>query len=52
MLLDDKIFFNPGDLVILKHNITNRPIMYVVGKVVQTIKKGTTLESIFKGIRC
>ena len=30
-MLEDKIFFNPGDLVILRHPIPNRPAMYVVG---------------------
>lgn len=52
MMLEDKIFFNPGDLVILRHPIPNRPAMYVVGRVMQTIKKGANLESLFKGIRC
>lgn len=52
MMLEDKIFFNPGDLVILRHPIPNRPTMYVVGRVMQTIKKGANLESLFKGIRC
>lgn len=52
MMLEDKIFFNPGDLVILRHPIPNRPVMYVVGRVMQTIKKGAKLESLFKGIRC
>lgn len=36
---DEKIFLMPGDLVSLKQNIPNKPIMMVVKKKTMTIKE-------------
>lgn len=48
----EKVFFNPGDLVILKQDIPNKPVMYVVEKVTTSYKKDGITNTIFKGIRC
>lgn len=49
----EKVYFTPGSIVTLKHNIPNTPVMYVVEKVNQYIKdnKGN-VDTLFKGIRC
>lgn len=38
-----KELFYPGDIVQIKHNITNKPIMWVVGKQVSNDSKNTLL---------
>lgn len=56
--LEEKVFFCPGDLVKLKHNLINNiPIMYVVKKETRFIKAESENDSAFKdehfiGIRC
>ena len=55
MINDDKIFFNPGDIVKVKHDkLENVPEMYVVEKVTRTIlnKYDNSKETIFIGIKC
>jgi len=54
MTIDEKIYFNPGDLVTVRHEaLENRPIMYVLEKITRNIttKDGNT-DSVFVGIRC
>lgn len=50
----DKIFFTAGDLVQVKHNLSNRPTMLVKGKETKTIRDLDTKtgDTFFKGIRC
>lgn len=38
--MEDKIFFNPGDIVRLNKEIPNAPVMYVVGKKTMMIRPG------------
>jgi len=38
MMDNDKIYFQPGDLVTLKKDIPNKPIMIVVKKVTSVFK--------------
>ena len=53
VLSAEKVFYNPGDLVILKHELDNKPIMYVVEKVTRSmINKEKEKETIFLGIKC
>lgn len=53
MIINEKVFYNPGDLVKVKHNLENVPIMYVVEKVTRTyIHTDKTKDSIFIGIKC
>ena len=46
---DDKIFYKPGDLVTLKQDIPNKPIMIVVRKESAIYKN---MDASFKGMRC
>lgn len=49
-MIDDKIYFTPGQLVILKHNLPNKPVMMVVRKETSIFKN--TGDNILRGIRC
>lgn len=52
---NDKIYFLPGDLVTLKQELPNKPIMLVVKKETLTFrpdKDKEEKEDFFKGIRC
>lgn len=52
---NDKIYFLPGDLVTLKQDIPNKPVMLVVKKETLTFrpnKDSEEKEDFFKGIRC
>ena len=52
-LFEDKVYYNPGDLVTIKHDLPNKPVMMVVEKITRNIinKSGNT-ESTFIGIKC
>ena len=50
---DDKVFFSPGDLVMIKHDIINRPVMFVSEKMSRsTMNKEGDTNTIFLGMRC
>lgn len=52
---DTNIYFNPGDVVILKQDIPNKPVMIVVKKETSLFKHDRRLDDkrpILKGIRC
>lgn len=51
---ENKVFFNPGDTVTIKHNIENKPEMFVVEKVVRSMvnKETQEMENVFLGIKC
>lgn len=52
---NDKIYFLPGDLVTLKQDMPNKPVMLVVKKETLTFrpnKDNEEKEDFFKGIRC
>lgn len=50
---DSKLFYKPGDIVILKHEeIVNRVPMYIVEKVTRQFKKEEIVENAFVGFRC
>lgn len=54
-MTEEKIYFMPGDVVTLKQDIPNKPIMIVVKKETMTIRykdTSNTTEDYFKGIRC
>lgn len=55
-LEEDKVYFNAGDVVQLKQNIPNKPVMIVVKKETSLFKHDSKrLEDkrpILKGIRC
>lgn len=47
-------FFSPGDLVTVKHNVPNKPVMWAVEKSSRTVKNSETglYETMFLGIKC
>lgn len=57
--MEEKVYFMPGDIVTLKQDIPNKPVMYVVGKKTAVFKsksspfeEGETREEFLKGIIC
>ena len=48
--MEDKIFFYPGDLVTLKQDLPNKPVMLVIKKETTIFKHAE--ENILKGIKC
>lgn len=50
---DERVYFTPGDVVIVRHDqLDNRPVMYVVEKISRSIvNKDGDRESVFMGIR-
>ncbi len=55
MINDDRIFYNPGEIVKVRHDkLANIPIMYVVEKVTRTFSNKTEKpnETAFLGIKC
>lgn len=53
----EKVFFQPGDLVTLKQDIPNKPVMIIVKKETRTFKldnpvDGKNTVEYFRGIRC
>ena len=53
MINDERVYFTPGDIVIVRHEqLENRPVMYVVEKISRSIvNKDGGRESVFIGIR-
>lgn len=50
---DDKFFYKPGDIVILRHEeLANRVPMYIVEKVTRQFKKEDNVENAFVGFKC
>lgn len=50
---DSKIFFNPGDLVKVRHKeLENVPTMYVIEKVTRSLFTKDHTENAFIGIKC
>lgn len=53
--MNDQIFFNPGDIVEIKQNISNKPKMIVVKKETSLFKHDTKRNEnkpVLIGIRC
>lgn len=52
--LENRTYFNPGDLVVVRHDIPNKPVMWVVEKSTRSLLNKTTneKENIFLGIKC
>ena len=52
--LEDKIYFNPGDIVTIKHDIPNKPTMFVLEKSTRSLYNKDTQEkeNVFLGIKC
>lgn len=52
MMEEDKTYFNAGDVVQLKQDIPNKPVMVVVRKETSLFRNKEDRRSILKGIRC
>lgn len=52
MINETKQFFLPGDVVTLRQDIPNKPIMIVVRKVTKTIRTTDVKNDFFQGILC
>lgn len=50
--MEEKIFFAPGDIVTIRQDIPNKPIMIVVKKVNNMIRHDDDKEGLLRGIRC
>ena len=51
--MEEKIYFNPGDIVSLKQDIPNKPTMLLVKKEVFVFRnQKETQDNGLKGIRC
>ena len=52
--MEEKIYFNPGDVVTLKQDIPHKPHMLVVKKETMHIKlsEDGPMDEYFKGFRC
>ena len=48
----DKMYFLPGDIVTLRHDIPNKPTMWVVKKVTKSIAITAVKGELFLGILC
>lgn len=49
----EKIFFVAGDIVEVRHNIENKPKMFVTDKITKSIKdKDGNVENVFLGLKC
>lgn len=52
--MEEKIYFMPGELVQVRQELPNKPVMMVVKKETLTFRpnKGEKSEEYFQGIRC
>lgn len=50
--MENNIYFNPGELVQLKQDLPNKPIMLVVRKETSLFKHEKNKKSVLIGIRC
>lgn len=50
--MENNIYFNPGELVQLKQDLPNKPIMIVVRKETSLFKHDKNKKSLLIGIRC
>jgi len=51
----DKIYFSPGCVVTIKHDLPNKPVMLVKGKETKTFREygaDGKESTFFKGIKC
>lgn len=49
---ENKLFFLPGDVVTLRQEIPNKPVMIVVKKVTKSIRTTDVKNDYFQGILC
>lgn len=49
--MEDKVYFVPGELVTVRQELPNKPIMLVIGKETMAFRMSDKSEQ-FKGMRC
>ena len=51
---ETRVYFNPGDIVTVRHDVENKPQMWVIEKSVRSMynKETNEKENIFLGIKC
>ena len=49
--MEDKVYFVPGELVTVRQELPNKPIMLVIGKETMAFRISDKSEQ-FKGMRC
>ena len=54
MFIDEKIYYNPGELVTVRHDVPNKPVMWIVEKSTRSLYNKDTQEkeNVFLGIKC
>lgn len=52
MMEIEKTYYLPGDIVTLRQDIPNKPVMIVVKKLTKTIKTDSIQGNFFQGILC
>lgn len=52
MIEKTKQFFLPGDMVTVRQDLPNKPVMLVLKKVTKTIRFGGDKNDFFQGILC
>lgn len=50
--MEEKVYFMPGDVVILKQDIPNKPKMIVIKKKTRMIKSEDNESTFLQGIEC
>lgn len=50
--MEDKKYFNPGDLVVLSKSLPNAPVMMVMGPETFLVRSKVSIKGTLKGIRC
>ena len=50
---ENRVYYNAGDVVTVRHDIPNKPVMWVVEKCVRSLFKKETneMENVFLGIK-
>ena len=48
---DEKVFFQPGDMVQMKQDIPNKPVM-VVNRIERSIMKNNEGKDYLRGVKC
>lgn len=48
----EKIFFAPGDLVVLKQKALKSPVMLIQEKITRQFKQDGEICNVFKGFKC
>ena len=51
---ENRVYYNAGDVVTVRHDIPNKPVMWVVEKCVRSLfnKETNEMENVFLGIKC